>query len=70
MQNSYGSITSRIRFNQIDGFIEIWVGIRYWLLFDKICDRIKYIISEKSGITDSISHNFGRIRTDSFNYSL
>ena len=35
---------------------------------DKICDKIKYPISEKSGITDSINHNFGRIRIDSYDY--
>ena len=37
--------------------------IRYLVLFgynycDKICDKIKYLIREKSGITDSINHNF------------
>ena len=36
-------------------------------LFDKICDKIKCPISEKSSIRDSINHNFGKIRTDSFN---
>ena len=34
-------------------------GIRYLALFsysyDEICNRIKYLISEKSGITDSIN---------------
>ena len=30
-----------------------------------ICNRIKYLISEKSGITDSINHNFGKIKIDS-----
>ena len=33
---------------------------------DEICDRIKYLISEKSGITDSINHNFARISIDSY----
>ena len=41
------------------------------VLFDgwcnKICDRIKYLMSKKGGITDSINHNFGIIRTDSYN---
>ena len=36
--------------------------------FDKSCDSIKYLISEKSSITDSINHNFTRIRIDSYNY--
>ena len=34
--------------------------------YDKICDKIKFLISEKSGITDSINHNLGRIRIDSY----
>ena len=63
----------RIRFNKIDGFIKIHNNIRYLVLFnygycDKICDRIKYVISEWSGITDSINHNFGNIRIDSYNF--
>ena len=31
------------------------------------CDRIKYLITEKSGIPESINHNFGKIRIDSNN---
>ena len=37
-------------------------------LFDKICDNIKYLISEKRGIANSINHNFEEIRIDWFNY--
>ena len=36
-------------------------------MFNKTCDKIKYFISEKSGITDSINHNFGRTRIDWYN---
>ena len=36
-------------------------------MFDKICDKIKYLISEKTGITGSINHNFGKIRIYSNN---
>ena len=39
-------------------------------LFYKICDKIKYLISEESGITDNINHNFGKIRIDSYNSLL
>ena len=46
-------------------YMEIVCGgeFRYLLLFDnalceEICDTIKYLISDKSGITDSINHNF------------
>ena len=62
----------RIKFNKINGFIKIHSGIRCLVLldygwFDKICDTIKFLISEKSGITGSINHNFGKIRIDSYN---
>ena len=30
--------------------------------------KIKYLISEKSGITESINHNFGRIGIDSYDF--
>ena len=62
-----------IRFDKIDGFIKIFNnGIRYLVLFgpgwhDAIYNRIRYLISEKGGIADSINHNFGRIRIDSYN---
>ena len=41
------------------------------VLFDysqcnKVCDKIKYLISEKGGITDSINNTFGTIRIDSY----
>ena len=52
-----------IRFNKIDGFIRIYDGTRYLTLFgsekyDAICDRIRYLISLKSGITYIFSHYF------------
>ena len=60
----------RIRYDEIDGFIKIHNKARYLVLFDewcdKICDRIKYLISKNIGITDSINHNFGRIIIDSY----
>ena len=34
---------------------------------EKICNRIKYVASEKGGITDSINCNFAIIRIDSYN---
>ena len=67
-----GAKQLRIRFDKIDGYVKIYDGIRYLAIFDywsydEICNRIRYLISEKSGITDSINHNFGRIRIDSYN---
>ena len=62
----------RIRFDKIDGFIKIHDKIGYLVSFDynycdKVCDKINYLISEKSGITDIINHNFARIRIDLYN---
>ena len=34
-------------------------------MFNKICDKIKYLIRKKS---NSINHNFGKLRIDSYNY--
>ena len=59
-----------IRFNKVDGIIQIYDGIRYLELsisynenfckidsekYNAIFDSINYLISEKSGITDSIN---------------
>ena len=63
----------RIRVTKLDGFIISLDGkIKHLVLFDyrlldKISDKVKHIISKKSGITKSINYNFGRIRTDSHN---
>ena len=57
-----------VRFEKIDGFIRVHSGkFRHLVLFDyglfdKICDNIKYLISKKGVLTDSINHNFGKIR--------
>ena len=65
------STPMRIRFNEIDGFIKIYDGIRYSVfyscLYDKICNRIKYLIGENSGITDSVNYIFAKIGIDSCN---
>ena len=36
-------------------------------MFDKTCDKIKYLINEKSGITDSTNQNFRNTKIDSYN---
>ena len=41
------------------------MDIKYYTIYD----RINYLISEKSGITYSINHNFARIGIDLY-YSL
>ena len=65
-KTSTGAKPLRIRFDKIAGFIKIHDKIRYLVLFDysyrdKIFDKIKYLISGKSCITDNINHNFTRI---------
>ena len=70
-KTSTGAKPLRIRFDKIDGFIKIHDKIRSLVLFDhsycdEICDKMKYLKSEKSGIADSINHNFARIRIDSY----
>ena len=60
-----------IRFIKIDAFIKIHDEIRYLVLVDysycdKIWDKIKYLISKKSGVAESINYNFARMRIDSF----
>ena len=58
-----GPIPSHIRFNETDRFIKIYDEIRYLQLLNnhvqyvEIRNKIKYLVSEKSGITDSINHN-------------
>ena len=62
----------RIRFSKIDGFVRVYDGTRYLVLFrsekyDFIYNRIRYIISVKSGITYVISYNYAKIKVDSYN---
>ena len=52
-----------IRFYAVDRFIKIYDGIRHLVLFgsglyDATYYRIRYLISGRSGITDSINLNF------------
>ena len=70
-KTSIGAKPMRIRFDKIHIFIKVHEKVRYLVLSeysycDKIWDKIKYLISEKSGITDSINHNFARIKIDSY----
>ena len=60
-----------IRFDKINGFIKICDGTKYLTLFrsenyDDIYDRIRYLISLKSGMTHIFCHYFAKIRVDSY----
>ena len=58
----------RINFDKIDGFFRVLDGEIKNLaffdhrLFDEICDRMAYLMSEKSGVTDSINFSFRKTR--------
>ena len=63
-----------IRFDQIDGFIKLYDGTRYLTLFvseeyEAIYNRIRYLISQKNGITYIFSHYFAKIKVDSYDSS-
>ena len=63
---------SRIKFDKINGFIRTYEGTRYLTLFssekyDVIYNRIRYLISLKSRITNIFSHYFAKIRVNSYN---
>ena len=59
--------------HKTDGFIKVLGGkinhlvLSDYELFDKICEKIKFTISKKCGITTITNHNFGKIRIDSYN---
>ena len=60
-----------VKFNKVDGFIRVYYGTRYLVLFgsekhDVIYNRIKYLVSLKSGITYVISHYYARLKIDSY----
>ena len=53
----------RIRFDKVHGFIGVYDGTRYLVLFDfqkyhEIFDRIRYLIGVKSDIIYVFSHNY------------
>ena len=61
----------RIRCDKIDGFIRIYDGTRYLTFFgsekyDAIYNRIRYLVSLKSGITYIFSHYFAKMKVDSY----
>ena len=57
-----------------EGFIRIYDGTRYLVLFDpekydSIYNRIRYFISQSNGLTYVVvSHNYTRIKIDSYDF--
>ena len=63
----------RIRFHKIDGFIKVYDGTRYLVFlgsgkYNSIHNRVRYIISAKSGISYIISHNYTKAKVDSYDF--
>ena len=61
----------RIRFDNIDGFIRVYDGTGYLILFrsekyDFTYNRIRYLIGVKIDITYIISHIYAKIKVDSY----
>ena len=51
----------------MDGFIRVNDGTRYLVLFgsekyDPICNKIRYLVSVKTGITYTLSCNYAKIK--------
>ena len=58
-----GAKPSNVRFNNIDGFVRIYDGNRYLILFwgEKkvfIYNKIRYLVEVKSGVAYVISQNY------------
>ena len=69
-KNLIGAKPLHIMFNKVDEFIRVYDGTRYLVLFgpeksDAIYNRIKYVISQKNGITFVFSQNYAKIKIDS-----
>ena len=67
-----GAKSVRVRFDEVGGFIRVYDRTRYLLLcgpkkYDAIFSRTRYLIRVKSGITYVISHNYAKIKVDSYN---
>ena len=61
----------RNSFDKIEGFIRVYDGTRYLVLFgpenyDDIYSRIRYFISQKRGIRYAFSHYYPKIKVDSY----
>ena len=67
-KNLIGAKPLHIRFDEVHGFIRVYDGTRYLVIFgrekyDAIYNRIRYL-NQKSGITYVISYNYPRIKVD------
>ena len=55
--------------DKINGFIRVYDGNKYLILCEKhdfIYNKIRYLIRVKSGITHVVSHNYAKMKPDSY----
>ena len=76
---SYKTLTGeklfRVRFDKINGFIRVYDGTRYLVLFgpekyDVIFNRLRYLTGVTSGITYVIFYYYAEIKVDSYDSFL
>ena len=65
----------RVRFDKINGFIRVYDGTRYLVLFrpkkyDVIFNRLRYLTGVKSGIAYVIFDYYAEIKVDSYDFFL
>ena len=68
-----GAKPLRIRFDKGDEFIRDYDGTRYLVLlgaekYDSICNRIRYRVGTKSGITYVVPHNYARVKVACYDF--
>ena len=72
-KNLVGSKPLSILFDKVHGFIRIYDGTRYLILFgskkyDAINDRVRYLINLKMCIANIFTHYFSKAKVDIFVY--
>ena len=76
---SYKTLTGekpfRVMFDKINGFIRVYDGTRYLVLFgpekyDVIFNRLRYLTGVTSGITYVIFYYYAEIKVDSYDSFL
>ena len=63
----------RIRFDNVHGFVRVYDGTRYLVLFyledyPAIFNRTRYLVGVKFGITSVFPDNYARIKVDSYGW--
>ena len=66
-----GAKPLRIRFDKIDGFIKVYDGTRYLLLFGGekyhfIYNKVRHVIGVRKVIAYVVSNNYAKLKVDSY----